>query len=337
MKDRILDGIKKSKIFLKNKLPFSTRYKILYAILLLACSVGIIYYMIISGQELIAATIINGIFLGGLYGLTAMGLSLVFGVTKIINVAHGEFLVLSAYLTFWIFTLYGTNLFISAIFSALSLFIIGIVLGKFLMNPALKGGLDPPLLVSFGLSLCLRNLMRLFWTATPRGVLIRLGGVYLPGDIYVSGLSMVIITTSIIGLIILHLFLKKTYAGKAIRATAMDRDAASLMGISVSRINALSYAIGLLLAGVAGSLISIKFSFDPEVGHMFLGKSMCVVVLGGVGHILGAIAGGLILGIAESIGTLYFGDVIREAVAYLIFLCVLLLKPTGLLAKYRAF
>lgn len=281
--------------------------------------------------------ILRGICTGLFYGMLAIGLSLVFGVMKVINIAHGEFIVLGAYITYWLSTLFGVDPFTTLIFSALALFFLGLIIGRFVISPALKGGVDPPLIISFGLSLCLANLMRVYWTATPRGLRLYLGSIPLPGGATLSVTHLIVAAAAIIGLTLLHIFLLKTYPGKALRAVSMDREAALLMGISSSRIETIAYAVGLLFAGVSGSLLSIVLSFDPTCGHIYLGKVMCVIVLGGVGYIPGAAAGGVILGVAEALGSLFFGDTVRDLVAFVIFLLILLFKPTGLFAKYRAF
>lgn len=275
----------------------------------------------------------NGLF----YGMLAMGLSLVFGVMKVINIAHGELLLLGAYVTYWLYSLFGINPFISLIFSALALFAIGLPVGKFIISPALKRGIDQPLIVSFGLSLCLANLMRVMWTATPRGIIVYFGGIPLGGGINFSILNFVIAAAAIGGFVSLQIFLSKTYLGKALRAVSMDREAAMLMGIPSSRIETVAYAVGLLLAGVSGSLLSITLSFDPTTGPLYLGKVMCVIVLGGVGYIPGAVAGGVVLGVAEAFGSFFISDTVRNLVAFVIFILILLLKPRGLFAKYRPF
>lgn len=297
--------------------------------------VGLISYLIVGSIALLV--LLRGFLTGLFYGMLAIGLSLVFGVMKVINIAHGEYVLLGAYITYWLSTLYGINPFITIIFSALTLFALGMVVGRFIISPALKGGVDPPLIISFGLSLCLANLMRVFWTATPRGLNVRFGNVMLPGGTYLSVVHLVEAAAAIVGLISLHIFLTKTYLGKVLRAVSMDREAAMLMAIPSSRIEALAYAIGLLLAGVSGSLLSVMLSFDPTCGPIYLGKVMCIIVLGGVGYIPGAAAGGVILGIAEAFGSLFLGDTARNLVAFVMFLIVLLFRPTGLFGKYRAF
>lgn len=275
--------------------------------------------------------------MGLFYGMLATGLSLVFGVMKVINIAHGELVLVGAYVTYWLWALFGINPFVSIIFSGIVLFVIGLAVGKFLISPGLRGGVDPPLIISFGLSLCIANLMRVLWSATPRGVVVHFATIPLPGGIHLSVSNLVIAVAAVIGLVALHAFLSKTRIGKALRAVSMDRESAMLMGIPSSRIETLAYAIGLLLAGVSGSLLSLVLSFDPTSGPMLLGKVMCVIVLGGVGYIPGAIAGGVVLGVAEALGSLFWGDTVRDLVAFVMFILVLLFKPTGLFAKYRAF
>jgi len=275
--------------------------------------------------------------MGLFYGMLAIGLSLVFGVMKVINIAHGEFILLGAYITYWAYTLFGINPFVTLIFSALALFTLGLIIGRFMISPSLKGGVDPPLIVSFGLSLCLANLMRVYWTATPRGLNIYMGSIPLPGGFKLSAIHLLVAAIAIIGLLSLHIFLSKTYLGKELRAVSMDREAAMLMSVPSSRIETIAYAIGLLLAGVSGSILSIALSFDPTSGQIYLGKVMCVIVLGGVGYIPGAIVGGVVLGLAEAFGSFFFGDTVRNLIAYVMFLLILILRPTGLLGKYRAF
>lgn len=275
--------------------------------------------------------------MGGLFGLMAMGLALVFGIMKIINVCHGEFIVLGAYITFSLWKYFSINPFISLFVSSVILFIIGLPIGKVLMNRALKFGVDPPLLVAFGISIIMQGVMRIIWTATPQGVQVSSEVIPLPGGSVLPVLRLIAFIAAIAGLSLLHVFLTRTMTGKALRAVSMDRVTASLMGIDPEHVNMLSYGLGLALAGFTGSLIATIFSFDPTSGGMFVGRSLCVIVLGGVGHIFGTFFGGVALGLSESLASFYLGDAVREGVAYIFFLLVLLFKPTGLFAKYRAF
>ncbi|MEM2806674.1 MAG: branched-chain amino acid ABC transporter permease [Candidatus Bathyarchaeia archaeon] len=306
---------------------------IVLALALILCAV----YAASLASPMLPQVLINGVLMGGLFGLMAMGLALVFGIMRIINVCHGEFIVLGAYITWSFWKSFAVSPFISSIISFAILFCIGLPIGKFLMNRALKFGVDPPLLVAFGISLIMQGLMRLGWTATPQGVQVPSDVIPLPGGLVLSVLMLLAFIASLAGLSLLHLFLTRTMIGKALRAVSMDRATASLMGINPDQINMLSYGLGLALAGFTGSLMAMIFPFDPTSGGMFVGRSLCVIVLGGVGHILGTFIGGVVLGLSEAVAAFYLGDAVREGVAYLFFLLVLLFKPTGLFAKYKAF
>lgn len=288
-------------------------------------------------SPLLPQVLINGAMMGGLFGLMAMSLALVFGIMRIINVCHGEFIVLGAYITWSLWKSFSLSPFLISIISFSALFVIGLPVGKFLMNRALKFGLDPPLLVAFGISLIMQGVMRALWTATPRGVQVISQVIPLPGGLVLSVLMLSVFFIALTGLLFLHLFLTRTLMGKALRAVSMDRETAGLMGINQDQINMLAYGLGLALAGFTGSLMSMIFQFDPTSGGMYLGRALCVVVLGGVGHVFGAFFGGIILGVSEAIAALYLGDAVREAVAYIFFILVLLFKPTGLFAKFKAF
>ena len=318
----------------------SSRYQwlIVVVFVIVAFVCGTAYVVVVMGKTVFIQALIHGLLSGSIYALLALGLALIFGVMKIINICHGELVVLGAYVTFWLYTLMGVDPFLSIPLSLLTLFIIGLPLGKFVMDPALKIGVDPPLIIAFGLSIILQNLMRYFWTATPRGIRLEWYlPINLPFGVTVSALTLIVALIAIFGLGFLHLFLKKTFIGKAIRAVSMDIPTSRLMGVNVENINALSYGIGLALAGISGSLIAVVMGFDPMSGMLFTNKALCVIVLGGVGHIFGAFVGGLVLGIAEAVGSFFLGDTARHAVAYILFLIVLIFKPTGLFAKYRAF
>jgi len=310
---------------------------IIGVVIFLTIILAMVSYVTLTGSLSILQVLLNGILMGGLYGLMAMGLALIFGIMKIINVCHGEFILLGAYVTFWLNYIFSVNPLLTLPISFLILFLIGLPIGKFLMNRSLKFGVDPPLLVAFGISITMQGFMRLLWSATPRGVFMRYETWVLPGGIAVSPMRLMAFVAAVLGLSLLYTFLTKTLPGKALRAVSMDRPTASLMGINPDRINTLAYGLGAALAGVTGSLVAIIFSFDPASGGLYIGRALCVIVLGGVGHVLGTLAGGLFLGVAENMASFFLGDAIREGVAYVIFLLVLLFRPTGLFAKYRAF
>ena len=280
-------------------------------------------------------TLVYGVLVGALYGLAAVGLSLVFGVTDFLNVAHGEFLMLGAYASFWLFTLLGVDPFASIPLSILFLLLIGLLLYKLLFSRMVKlpdeDKIRNPLLIGFGLGLILQNVALRLWTADDRGITTSYAaeaftilGVRFP---IVRVASLVIATVFILAL---QLFLRRTYTGKAIRATVEDWEAATLMGINVHRVYLLSFVIGAALAGAAGTLVAVGYSVDPTMGMHWTLKGLIVMVLGGVGSITGTLVGGLILGVTESATSILIGGNYRQVVGLIIFLLVLILRPQGL-------
>lgn len=283
----------------------------------------------------LAQNLVFGILVGALYGLAAVGLSLVFGVTKFLNVAHGELLMFGGYASFWIFTLLGVDPFLTLPTTVIFLVLIGVVLYKLLFSRMVKmpeeTKVKNTLLVGFGLSLILQNVALRLWTADDRsitttysGLALRLLGVRLPVVRLVSfGIALVC-------LLALHLFLQRTYTGKAIRATVEDWAAATLVGINVQRVYLVSFVLGAALAGVAGALVSVGYSIVPTMGLEWTLVALIVMVLGGLGSIMGTFVGGIILGVTQSATSYFIGGTYREVVGLLIFLLVLVFRPQGL-------
>jgi len=286
----------------------------------------------------VAQNLTFGILVGALYGLAAVGLSLVFGVTKFLNVAHGELLMLGGYASFWAFSLLGVDPFLSFPSTIVFLLLVGVVLYKALFSRMVKLPeelkIRNTLLIGFGLSLILQNVALRLWTADDRGITttysgqaFTLLGVRLP---VVRVASMAI---ALVVLLALHMFLRRTYTGKAIRATVQDWEAASSMGIDVHRVYLLSFVLGAALAGVAGCLVSVGYSIEPSMGLHWTLKALIVMVLGGLGSIMGTFVGGLILGVTESLTSQFLGGTYREVVGLVIFILVLILRPQGLFGR----
>jgi branched-chain amino acid transport system permease protein len=280
-------------------------------------------------------SLIFGLLVGALYALAAVGLSLVFGVTKFLNVAHGELLMFGGYASFWLFTLLDVDPFASIPLSILFLLLIGLLVYKLLFSRMVKlpdeDKIRNTLLIGFGLGLILQNVALRLWTADDRGITTSYAaeaftilGVRFP---IVRVASLVIATVFILAL---QLFLRRTYTGKAIRATVEDWEAATLMGINVHRVYLLSFVIGAALAGAAGTLVAVGYSVDPTMGMHWTLKGLIVMVLGGVGSITGTLVGGLILGVTESATSILIGGNYRQVVGLIIFLLVLILRPQGL-------
>lgn len=286
--------------------------------------------------EVVAQIIVFGILLGALYGLAALGLSLVFGVTKFLNVAHGELLMFGGYACFWLFKLLGLDPFISLPLTILFLILIGLVLYQLLFVRMVKLDVETKIkntmLVGFGLTLILQNIALILWTADDRGVTTSYSGeVFKALGVRFPLVRMAGFAVALICLIGLQIFLRRTYAGKAIRATVEDWEAAALMGIDIHKVYMLSFLIGASLAGIAGALVSVTISVEPSMGMHWTLKALIVMVLGGLGSFTGTFLGGITLGATESLTAFFISGNYREVVGLLLFLLVLIFRPQGLL------
>jgi branched-chain amino acid transport system permease protein len=288
--------------------------------------------------EAFVQNLVFGILLGALYGLAAVGIAMVFGVTKFLNVAHGELLMLGGYACYWLFTLYGLDPFLSLPIVILFLLVIGVVLYQLFFVRMVKlpteEKIKNTMLVGFGLSLILQNIALLLWSADDRGITTSYSamsftilGIRFP-VVRVAGLVI-----SLVCLFALHQFLRKTYTGKAIRATVEDWEAASLVGIDVKQVYLLSFLLGAALAGVAGALVSVSYSIDPSMGMGWTLKSLIVMVLGGLGNFIGTFIAGILLGATESTTAFFIGGNYRQVVGLVLFLLIMVFRPQGLFGK----
>ena len=279
--------------------------------------------------------LILGLLVGGLYGLAAAGLSLTFGVLRILNVAHGELLMLGGYGTFWLFTLWRIDPFVSLLGVGPAMFALGMVLYtvlfRFIVKAQEEERIKNSLLIGFGLTLVLHALAIRLWTADERsvtaayaGAVVRLGPIVVP---LIRAASVLLAFTLLMAL---EWFLSKARWGRAIRATAEDWEAASLMGIPVGRTYLLAFALGTALAGIAGGLVSISYSISPSIGMEWTLKALIVIVLAGLGSLFGSFAGGILLGLAEAMSVVFLGGPYREVVGLILFLFVLRVRPQGL-------
>ncbi len=279
----------------------------------------------------ISAGALNGLLLGGLYACMALGLSMVFGVMRFINVAHGELLILAAFLSFVFSTTFGLHPLVAMLALIPVLFVLGYVMQRTLINPLMGAGLEPPLLTAFGLSIIAQNLMVEIWGGNTKS----LNTTYAEMNANIFGIDvpLLYIMSFFAGIVVtvgIHLFITRTYTGRAIRAATQDAATAMTMGINVNNIYAITAAIGAATAALGGTLIGMTFSFTPTTGFPWLLKGFVVVVLGGMGNIIGTLAGGLILGLSEGIGAAFVGTGYRDMIGYIIFLLVLMFRPTGL-------
>jgi branched-chain amino acid transport system permease protein len=287
--------------------------------------------------ELVAQTIVNGINIGALYGLVAVGLSLTFGVMKILNIAHGEFLMLGGYFAFWLFKLIGVDPFLGLPLVAVILFLLGAFFYKILLAGVARLGeeikLKNSLLIGFGLFLIFPQIAKLLWTADERAISPAYSGGSFPVlNVRVAYVPFAGVLVALGVILCLHLFLSKTYFGKSVRGTSENWKAAKLMGINVDRTYLITFAIGIALAGMAGVLVGLTQSITPNVGMSWTLKALIVVVLAGIGSIGGAFLAGLIIGVVEAVGAIFMGPY-TVALGLVIFLLILMFRPQGLFGK----
>jgi branched-chain amino acid transport system permease protein len=281
-------------------------------------------------------SLISGILIGGVYALIGIGLTIIFGVMRVINFAHGDLLMVGMYLTYFLFTLAGIDPFLSIAIGIPAMFLFGAMLQKMFINRMLGALPQNQILLTIGLGLIMSNTMMLIYTSDYKilstsysSESITLWGISISSPLAISFLITVAITLA------LYWFLMKTDTGQAIRATAQDREAAQLMGINVKRMSILAFGIGSALAGTAGALISPTYYIFPQIGSTFTLKAFVITVLGGMGSIVGATIGGIIIGVAESVSAVYISSGWKDVVVFVLFLLVLLFKPSGLLGKSR--
>ena len=286
----------------------------------------------------LAQQLLLGVLLGGLYGLAAAGLSLVFGVLRVLNVAHGELIMLGGYGAFWLFDLCGLDPFLSLLVVMPLAGALGGLLYAGLFAYVVRLGEEPrirtSLLVGFGLALCLHALAVRLFTADERAITTTYAGRGIPlGAIVLPIGRLVSLAVAVLLILLLDAFLQRTRWGQAIRAAAEDWEAAALQGIDVRRAYTLAFAIGTALAGAAGVLVATGYSVSPAIGLEWTLKALIVVVLAGLGSALGTFAGGVVLGCAEALSAALFGGAYREVVGLLLFFCVLVARPQGFFGR----
>jgi len=302
----------------------------------------------VAGQlELLGQVLISGILLGGLYALIGLGMSLIMGVMKIINLAHGELMMVAMYITFWAFTLAKIDPYVSLLIVFPLMFLLGVGVQKFLLTPVMEADTVLPqgqVLLTVGLGLILSNLALLLFTANYRSVPVSYASKTIYWDLHLGGQTIslsfsypFLVAFSIAGILggSLFLFLAKTDTGRMIRATAQDKRAAALMGVNTKRITYITFGLGSALVGAAGALLDPVYYLYPNIGGPFTSKAFVITILGGLGDIPGAVLGGLVLGLAESLGSVYISLGYKDAFGFIIFVLVLIFMPRGLLGRGR--
>jgi branched-chain amino acid transport system permease protein len=282
-------------------------------------------------------TIVNGLFTGGIYALVAVGLTLIYGVMLILNFAHGEFLMLGMYISFWAFTLFKIDPYVSIPISALLVFCIGALIQVGFVQRVLSAHPLNQIVLLLGVSTLMIGLVQFFWSAEPRAIhisyetaVITFAGLRFPIPRLIAFLSALIIAVG------LYIFLQFSKTGKAIRAVSQGRIASSLMGINVNFIYLLTFGIGAAVTAVGGSLLVPTYKMTPSIGQEFSVIAFVVVVLGTMGNFLGAFFGGLIIGVVEAFAGYFLGGDLKILASMLVFILILLFKPAGLFGRRSA-
>ena len=279
-------------------------------------------------------TLVQGLLLGGLYALFAAGLSLVFGVMRLVNLAHGDLIVLAAYLILMITTALGINPFLAALFALPLMFALGWVLQTYLLNRVLGEDILPPLLVTFGLSVVIQNLLLQGFTADSRKLAAgAIESQSLPlGPVTVGVMPLMTLVTAVLVIVVLNQVFYRTALGRAFRATSDDMVTVQLMGIQPQRVFAIATGIALVVATIAALFLGTRSNFDPSIGPARLLYAFEAVIIGGLGSLWGTLAGGLIIGVAQALGAAINPEW-QILAGHIAFVAVLLVRPRGLFPR----
>jgi branched-chain amino acid transport system permease protein len=287
-------------------------------------------------MEVFFQTLVSGVLIGGIYALVGLGMTLIMGVMKIINLAHGQLMMVAMYITYMLFESFHMDPYFSLLIAMPSLFVLGAVIQKYFLNPLLKVDSILPenqVLMTVGIGMVLTEIIRFIFHSDYKSVKTS----YSSDFIYAGGISYNVAMVIAFGIaalltLLLFFFLLKTDTGRSVRATAQNKEAALLMGINAEWITVFTYGLGAALAAAAGSLLLPIYYLFPDIGGPFTLKAFVITILGGMGSAVGAIVGGVVLGVAESLGATYISMALKDAVGMVIFLLVLIFLPGGLKA-----
>jgi branched-chain amino acid transport system permease protein len=278
--------------------------------------------------------LINGILFGAMYGIAAIGLSLIFGTMRIVFIAQGTMIILAAYGSFWLFKLWGMDPYVSIFFVIPASLIVGVGFYQALFRKVAKAGQFPTLLIAFGLMALLENLMFVIFTGNSRALQTNYSTYTLTIlGIKISFVRLMVFVMAILGTAGVTIFLKKTLLGKAVRAASENLEYAMLVGITPHQVNTVTFALGMGLAGLAGVATATTYAFDPFSGFVFGLKAMIALALGGMGNVAGALLGGIILGVVESYSAFFISGGWADVISYAVFLLVLMFKPEGIFSR----
>ncbi|MGD0486611.1 MAG: branched-chain amino acid ABC transporter permease [Syntrophorhabdales bacterium] len=286
------------------------------------------------GSGDVITPLIIGIMLGGLYALIALGLSLIFGVMRLINLAHGDLVILSSYIAYALLTYLGLDPVLGLVISIPFMFVLGFVIQRYLLGKGFAVSSETPLIIAFGISLVLQNLNQILWTPLSRGLNTSYSRMsFFVGERQFPVSYLLDFVAGIVVMLALRAFLTKTYMGRAITAASQDKRAAQLMGINTNRVYGYAFAIAMGSAAVAGTFLGMTFPFTPTSGISFLTIAFGTVVIGGLGSMLGTFFGGIILGVFQTMGGYLFGPASQMLIVYVLVLLILAIRPKGLFGR----
>ncbi len=277
-------------------------------------------------------TLLLGLLLGGVYALAASGLTLIFGVMRVINIAHGSFLMVGAFITYWLWDAFGIDPLVAVVFTTPIVFALGWITYKVVVSPIRTAPMASTVLLTFGLALVLEGAMGEIWGNNSTAIRpsyadesFTIGAIFLPKAQVYGGLIAVVV------LVLLWTVLTKTWLGRAIRAAATNPSSAELVGIKVGAVAAVVFALGIAAAGAGGAITGVLYPFTPGSHYQWIARLLAIVVLGGLGSLNGAVLGALMFGVAETLTSAYWSPSWATAVPYAIVFAVLLIRPQGLL------
>ena len=279
--------------------------------------------------------IVTGILLGGLYAVIGVGMSIVFGIMKLTNISHGNLMIMASFIIMVLTTSYIPNIILALIITVAIMVLVGFLFQKFLVNKVIDKGDEPALLVTFGLSIVVQNILDIIFGADARSIRNAFATVNViqTDKVSVSGAYLMNFIVAVIVILILAMVIKNTYLGRAIRATSDNKKAAELMGINTKSFFAITMGIAMATAAIAGLLVGNTFVFYPHSGTTYLIIAFGVVVIGGMGSIGGTLIGGIVLGLAQLLGSYFFGTGFQMLTGYVFMFFVLALRPNGLFAR----
>ena len=282
----------------------------------------------------VSQQVVNGLIIGSVYALMAIGLTLIFGMMDVVNFAHGEFYMLGAFFSYYLAGFLGLDYYTAVLVSILLVVGVGFLCERLLLRPLRKETVITTVLATIGLSIFLKNSALIVWGARPKLIdsPFALDAIHI-GPIAVTEAKIFASAVTIAAILLAHLGIQKTRLGRAMRATFQDKEASYLVGVSVSNIYVLTFVLGAGLAATAGAVIGTIFLVYPDMGELAAMKAFVVVIMGGMGSFMGAIFGGLILGVAEAIGAGFISSGYKDAIGFILVISILMFKPSGLFKK----